>query len=95
MAITHPTQRGFLQGRKILANALDTQMALEEAVMLGQDPCAVVLFDVFVAFPSVECEWIWRCLHGMGVPGWLSRGLRATYDDTCMMVMFNEAVYSD
>lgn len=31
----------------------------------------------------------------MGVPGWLSRGLRATYDDACIMVMFNEAPYSD
>lgn len=95
MDITHLAQRGFVRGRKMLANVLDTQLALEEFVILGLEPRGVVLFDVAAAFPSAEWSWIWRCLDAMRVPTWLSQGLRATYTDTCMTMMFNCAVFTD
>lgn len=93
--LVHPAQRGFLHGRKMMANVLETQLALEEAAIFGLEPRALVLFDVASAFPSAEWEWIWRCLDAMGVPRWLSMGLRRTYGDTRMAMLFNGEVFYD
>lgn len=67
-AVTHPAQRGFVRDRKMLANVLDTQLALEEAVILGMEPRALVLFDVAAALPSAVWAWTWSCLDFMGLP---------------------------
>lgn len=41
----------------MLADVLQTQLALEEAMGLGLEPRAIVLSDVAVAFASAEWAW--------------------------------------
>lgn len=45
-AITHLAQRGFVCGRRMFTNILETQTAMEEANSLGSAPSGMVLFDV-------------------------------------------------
>lgn len=79
----------------MLTNVLGTEMALEEATILGMASGAVVLFDVAAAFPSVEWEHILSCLDAMGMPGWLARGLRLTYESMRMTVLLNGEAFHD
>lgn len=95
MQVANLAQRGFVRGHKMLANVIEAQLALEEAVICGMGPSALVLFNVAAAFPSAEWEWIWRCLEVVGVPAWLADGLRATYDSTDMTIMYDGTVFAE
>lgn len=95
LALVHPAQSGVVRGRRMLSDVLEMQAALKEATMFGMAPSAMVLFDVAVAFPSAEWEWIWSCLDAIGMPGWLARGLRLTHESARMTVMFNGEVFHD
>ena len=46
-------QRGFLQGRSMLANVVDVDEAMLQAALSERDPAAV-FFDFEAAFPSVD-----------------------------------------
>ena len=51
--VSSSSQCGFLGGRSILANALDTEAAVQQAALVGEELNAM-LFDMRAAFPSLE-----------------------------------------
>ena len=65
----------FLEGRNILENILDMDLAALEAICRGGDDC-IILFDFAAAFPSLGHEYMWAALEAMGIPGRLLQGLR-------------------
>ncbi len=56
-----------MDGRQIVQNIIDIEMASQKACLEGKKS-AVVLFDFEAAFPSVDHSYIWRCLKKWGVP---------------------------
>lgn len=66
--VVHPAQHGFVCGRRMGDNIMLTLSALEKALILGESTYGTTLFDIAAAFPSVDRQWVWAILAGLGLP---------------------------
>jgi len=72
-------QRGFLRGRSLIANVVDT----EEAMMkfsLEEEKAAAIFFDFAAAFPSLAHRYLEAALKEIGLPEEYRRAIAALYD---------------
>ncbi|MDA8582658.1 reverse transcriptase domain-containing protein, partial [bacterium] len=65
-------QRGFLNGRSMIANILDVDEAMALAAQRGEFGLAFS-FDLAAAFPSVEHGFFMTLFESLGWPPWLLR----------------------
>ena len=80
-------QRGFLNGRSILANVLDLEVAMQQATLEDEEPYTL-LFDMRAAFPSLEHDYLHRVLEKLGVPSGIRAAIRALYaGQSCCLSM--------
>jgi len=71
-------QRAFLQGRSILVNVLDLEVAMQRAALDDQEAFAL-LFDMRAAFPSLEHGFLHAVLEELQVPPGIRAAVRALY----------------
>ena len=81
-------QRGFIGGRQILHNILDTETTALAASLRGAYP-ATILFDYRAAFPSLSRRFIWLALYYIGVPEFVIAAIRALYENNEHYINFN------
>lgn len=71
-------QRGFLQGRSMLANVVDVEETMCECTLAARGSLAFFM-DFEAAFPSVEHGFLLDLFRAAGWPPWLLRFLGALY----------------
>ena len=72
------SQRGFIQGRLMLENILDTETwCVQQSVTTRT--AALLLFDFSAAFPSLGHKYLWMILEACGIPNQIIRAIQALY----------------
>jgi len=61
------TQRGFIKGRSMLRNMMDTDFAPQKVSIIYKVG-AIILFDCKSAFPSLDQDFMWEVLETFGIP---------------------------
>ena len=74
-------QRGFIQGRSMLANVVDIEHAAMTASMECEE-AVIVLFDFSAAFPSVSRRYLLTMARAAGFPAMAMEVLGALYHQT-------------
>ena len=60
-------QRGFIQGRCMLENVIDTESAAV-SMSAGNSSAAIILLDFAAAFRSISRAFLWIMLEAIGIP---------------------------
>jgi len=80
-------QRGFINGKSILANVLDIEVAMQRAA-LDEEEAYAMLFDMRAAFPSLEHDYLHLVLEELRVPVGVRMAIRALYaGQSCCLSM--------
>ena len=85
-------QQGFLPGRSIIANLLDTDTACMEKALRCPD-AACILFDFKAAFPSVSQQYIIEVLRNIGLPPCAINFVHSLYDRSSCKLLFHGTTY--
>jgi endonuclease/exonuclease/phosphatase family metal-dependent hydrolase len=72
-------QRGFVRGRSITDNILETESLAIRFVKFYAAKSGIVLFDFAAAFPSLAHRWIFTVLRTMQFPEWLIDIIKRLY----------------
>jgi exonuclease III len=81
-------QRGFVKGRNLLDNILETEAAAIHFAKFYPDTSGIVLLDLLAAFPSLAHSWIFLVLKKMGVPRFFRRALAKLYKKVHITILF-------
>ena len=71
-------QQGFLPGRSILRNLIESEQVMQLLTLTAPDAAAVAL-DFSAAFPSLSQEYAMRVLREWGIPAPQLRAFEALY----------------
>lgn len=88
-ALVCPVQRGFVKHRSLIDNDLDVEYVMEASVIVGARRTGTVLFDIAVAFPSVEWEWLVMAMERQGFPLCVRRLVRGMLENSSATVLFS------
>ena len=83
-----PRQRGFVRGRHLLDNVIETEAAAVHFARFFGDSAGIVLLDLAAAFPSLAHSWIFSVLRKMGVPRFFRRALAKLYRKVNITILF-------
>jgi endonuclease/exonuclease/phosphatase family metal-dependent hydrolase len=83
-----PRQRGFVRGRNLLDNVVETEAAAIHYAQYYGDTSGIALLDLVAAFPSLAHSWIFAVLRKMGVPRFFRRALAKLYRRVNIMILF-------
>jgi endonuclease/exonuclease/phosphatase family metal-dependent hydrolase len=81
-------QRGFVRGRHLLDNVLETEASAVHFARFFGDSSGIVLLDLAAAFPSLAHSWIFSVLKKMGVPRFFRRALAKLYRKVNITILF-------
>jgi endonuclease/exonuclease/phosphatase family metal-dependent hydrolase len=83
-----PRQRGFVRGRNLLDNVVETEAAAIHFAQYYGDTSGIALLDLVAAFPSLAHSWIFAVLRRMGVPRFFRRALAKLYRMVNIKILF-------
>jgi hypothetical protein len=81
-------QRGFVRGRNLLDNVVETEAAATHFAQYYGDSSGIALLDLAAAFPSLAHSWIFAVLRQMGVPRFFRRALAKLYRKVDITLLF-------
>ena len=81
-------QRGFVRGRHLLDNVLETEASAVHFAKYFGDTSGIILLDIAAAFPSLAHSWIFAVLRAMGVPRFFRRALANLYRKVNVTILF-------
>jgi endonuclease/exonuclease/phosphatase family metal-dependent hydrolase len=85
-------QRGFVRGRNLLDNVIETEAAATHFAQYYGDSSGIALLDLAAAFPSLAHDWIFAVLRKMGVPRFFRRALAKLYRKVDITLLFGGMV---
>ena len=87
-------QRGFIQGRSMLANVVEVEHAAALAAMECEG-AVIVLFDFTAAFPSISRKFMMRMAQAAGFPEEAMKVLTSLYHLTVGKLLFRGRLHDD
>jgi endonuclease/exonuclease/phosphatase family metal-dependent hydrolase len=81
-------QRGFMRGRSITDNILETESMAIRFVKFYAGNSGIILFDFAAAFPSIAHDWIFRVLRAMALPPFLIDLIQRLYKDCAIELLY-------
>jgi exonuclease III len=84
-------QRGFVRGRSITDNILETESLAIRFVKFYSANSGIVLFDFAAAFPSLAHAWIFIVLLTMQFPTFLIDVIKLLYEDCMVELLYGAA----
>jgi endonuclease/exonuclease/phosphatase family metal-dependent hydrolase len=83
-----PRQRGFVRGRHLIDNILETESFMMHSTKWFDDKAGLLLLDFAAAFPSVAHRWIFAVLKAMGIPTFIFKAIQELYVDCSVEMIF-------
>ncbi|CAK0796035.1 unnamed protein product [Prorocentrum cordatum] len=87
-------QRGFLHGRSMLRNIVDTAHEAMEAFLQERD-ADLVLFEFVAAFPSVSWKYLIATASAVGSPSCATNVLTSLYQHTVGQLLLRGRMFGD